>query len=82
MQDNNEIDILIGKNIKTRRKELGISQQALALAIGVAFQKIQKYEKGFNRITADRLHEIAKVLKVTDGHFSKDSKLEKLPSDA
>ncbi len=31
---------------------------------GVSFQQIQKYEKGFNRVSAERLQEIANILKV------------------
>ena len=36
-----------------------VSQTALAEAIGVTFQQIQKYERGFNRVSFSRLVDIA-----------------------
>jgi transcriptional regulator with XRE-family HTH domain len=41
-----------------------MSQQELGVALGVSFQQIQKYERGLNRISAARLYEICKVLKL------------------
>jgi transcriptional regulator with XRE-family HTH domain len=41
-----------------------MSQHALAKALGITFQQIQKYENGTNRISAARLFEICKALKV------------------
>jgi transcriptional regulator with XRE-family HTH domain len=45
-----------------RRNTLGMTQMALAAAIGVTFQQVQKYEKGVNRVGAGRLQHIARVL--------------------
>ncbi|ARO55877.1 hypothetical protein B2G69_18225 [Methylorubrum zatmanii] len=58
-------DILIGLRIAHLRKLQGLSQKELGEAIGVTFQQIQKYEKGVNRIAADRLFAIAQKLGVT-----------------
>jgi transcriptional regulator with XRE-family HTH domain len=58
------IDEYIGIAVRSHRKELGLSQIALAKAIGVTFQQVQKYEKGANRIGAGRLSAIAKALQV------------------
>lgn len=62
------LDIAMGANIRARRRALGISQMAVAEAIGLTFQQIQKYERGFNRVSFSRLVEIAHVLdcRVTD----------------
>jgi len=54
----------IGKRVKLRRLQLGLSQEALGLALGVTFEQVQKYEKGTDRIEAGRLQRIAEVLKV------------------
>ncbi len=54
----------IGKRIKLRRLQLGLSQQSLGLALGVTFEQVQKYEKGADRIGASRLQQVAEVLKV------------------
>ena len=48
-----------------RRKELGISQERLAESIGLTFQQVQKYERGSNRVSASKLVEIARTLKVS-----------------
>jgi len=39
-----------------------MSQSALAKALGLSFQQVQKYEKGINRIGAGRLFEISRLL--------------------
>ncbi|WP_142416126.1 helix-turn-helix domain-containing protein [Bartonella massiliensis] len=57
-------DISIGKRIRQRRIAMGLSQKTLGSHLGVSFQQIQKYEKGFNRVSAGRLQEIANILKV------------------
>ena len=65
----NPIDIHVGKRVKLRRNILHITQQQLAKMLGLAFQQIQKYEKGGNRISASRLWDISKVLGVPVGFF-------------
>lgn len=63
------IDRRIGQRLKSRRLELGISQERLADLLGVTFQQIQKYEKGVNRVAASRLFDIAAALDVPIAHF-------------
>ena len=46
-----------------------MSQEALAAAVGLRFQQIQKYEKGQNRIGASRLYRLATVLDVPLRYF-------------
>jgi transcriptional regulator with XRE-family HTH domain len=53
------VDVHVGRILRTRRKELGQSQSALAEALGVSFQQIQKYESGSNRISASMLFRAA-----------------------
>lgn len=57
------IDRHVGRRVQERRLTLGMSQTALASAIGVSFQQVQKYEKGSNRISASKLFEIAGFMK-------------------
>ena len=59
-----EYDLELGKRIRLRRVELGISQSDLADKLGVSFQQVQKYEKGVNRVGASRLQQIATALDV------------------
>jgi len=58
----NRLDVALGLRIRQRRKALGVSQTALAEAIGLTFQQIQKYERGFNRVSFSRLIDIAHAL--------------------
>ena len=46
------IDRHVGRRIRARRNERGLSQNRLAEAIGVTFQQVQKYERGANRVVA------------------------------
>lgn len=46
-----------------------MSQTDLGNAVGLTFQQVQKYERGFNRISSSRLFEFAKVLDVPVEHF-------------
>jgi transcriptional regulator with XRE-family HTH domain len=57
-----EVDAALGAAIRLRRRTLGISQEMLAVACGVSFQQIQKYENGSNRISFSRLVQIATAL--------------------
>lgn len=57
-------DALVGTNIRVQRLAKKMSQTRLASQIGVAFQQLQKYELGTNRIGASRLVRIAAALDV------------------
>ncbi len=57
------VDVSVGLAIRLRRKAMGLSQEALAEALDITFQQVQKYEKGSNRISASKLFEAAKFLK-------------------
>ena len=56
------IDAHIGGRMRRRRRQLGLTQHQLAIACGVRFQQIQKYESGANRIAASRLWKIAQAM--------------------
>jgi transcriptional regulator with XRE-family HTH domain len=56
------IDVHVGQKVIGFRKAAGMNQSDLGKAIGVTFQQVQKYERGANRISASRLHQIAEVL--------------------
>jgi len=63
------LDVMVGAKIRVFRNHRGMSQSDLAGKIGVAFQQVQKYEKGINRIGASRLSRIAAVLGVPIGEL-------------
>src|SRR5687768_6152272 len=60
----NPIDRHVGLRIRLRRKEIRMSQERLAEALGLTFQQVQKYEKASNRVSASKLFEIASALAV------------------
>jgi transcriptional regulator with XRE-family HTH domain len=60
----NPIDVHVGLQVRLRRKELKISQERLADALGLTFQQVQKYERGANRISISMLVRAAKAMKV------------------
>lgn len=63
------IDVHIGIRMRGLRKQLGVSQEALAQAIGVSFQQVQKYEKGANRVSGSMLFYAGKALGVPVAYF-------------
>lgn len=65
----NAIDRKIGQRVRSRRLEIGMSQERLAELLGVTFQQVQKYEKGVNRIAASRLYDIASALDMPAARF-------------
>ncbi|SDM71901.1 Transcriptional regulator, contains XRE-family HTH domain [Methylobacterium phyllostachyos] len=63
------IDHGVGSRIAFLRAANGLSQSALASALGVSFQQVQKYETGKNRVGAGRLQAIAERLGVPVSSF-------------
>jgi transcriptional regulator with XRE-family HTH domain len=54
----------LGENLRAARTAAGKSQLKTAEHLEVAFQQLQKYEKGINRIPIDRLVVLAAYLEV------------------
>jgi len=63
------IDAEVGRRVRARRVELGLSQSALGAKLGITYQQFQKCEKGINRIGASRLFQIAGALQVPISYF-------------
>jgi len=63
------VDRHVGLRIRMRRKEMSVSQERLAEALGITFQQVQKYERGANRVSASKLWEIAMALKTPVAYF-------------
>ena len=63
------INEYIGLRLKRRRSELSISLRELASMSGIAFQQIQKYECGANRMTSSRLYDLSRALNVSVQYF-------------
>ncbi len=62
--------------IATERKKLGLSQEELAIKIGVSQKSISKYERGVSRPTYETLIAMAKLFDVSlDYLLNKDNSL-------
>ena len=72
MEEN--FNIHLGKKLRMRRLSLGLTQTKVAQAINVTFQQIQKYEKGTNGVSSNRLIQLAQFLKVPIIYFFEDYK--------
>ena len=67
-------NIHLGKKLRMRRLSLGLTQTKVAQAINVTFQQIQKYEKGTNGVSSNRLMQLSQFLKVPIIYFFEDFK--------
>ncbi len=65
----NSTDIHVGTRLRARRTLLGLSQTVVANSIGLAFQQLQKYEKGANRISGSSLYALSRILDVDIDYF-------------
>ncbi|MGE0754775.1 MAG: helix-turn-helix domain-containing protein [Alphaproteobacteria bacterium] len=64
-----DIDAYVGSRLRQRRTMMGLSQEAVARAVGITFQQVQKYEKGANAMNARRLFEFANFMNVPVAYF-------------
>lgn len=62
-------DQQLGKRLRLIRVLTGHSQKTVAHAIGISFQQLQKYEQGVNRLSVEKLIEIARFLRVSPVEF-------------
>src|SRR5271155_3583783 len=67
-----DVDTYVGKRLRLRRTMMGLSQEAIAKAVGITFQQVQKYEKGANGMNANRLYEFAQFMQVPVTYFFDD----------
>jgi len=63
------VDLHVGLRVRALRRQAGLSLTRLAGRVGVAFQQLQKYEAGANRISASMLFDLARALKVPVASF-------------
>lgn len=68
-QGRNVADIHVGSRLRSLRRLRGLSLDDLASQMNITYQQVQKYETGTNRISAGRLYDAARILKVSPGHF-------------
>ena len=61
--------MVIGKRIKRKREELGLTQNQVAQSIHISRAAYSQYETGGSSITAETLWDLAQALAVPVGYF-------------
>jgi len=69
----NETDRYIETRLRATRLRSGMSQTALAEAVGLSFQQLQKYESGKNSISPRYLIQFADILELPVAYLFTES---------
>ena len=68
----------IGMKIRNRRRELGLSQERLAEAIGITYQQLQRYEGGKGHLNTDRLQALTGALDIPMSYLFEETSEERI----
>ena len=63
------VDLQVGKNVRAKRTELGLSQDYIADQIGLGLGEYQEFESGNRRFGPERLLKLARLLRVSPEDF-------------
>jgi len=75
-----DVDAMVGRRLRARRRLMDLSQRDLAEVCGVTFQQIHKYESAVCRMPVATLWRLAHVLDVDISYFF-DGLLEEVPAN-
>ncbi|MEK6583741.1 MAG: helix-turn-helix transcriptional regulator, partial [Nitrospirota bacterium] len=64
--------------IRNRRRELGLSQERLAEAIGITYQQLQRYEGGKGHLNTDRLQALTGALDIPMSYLFEETSEERI----
>ena len=65
----------IGRRMRQFRERAGLSQNEVGELLEVSYQQIQKYEQGVNRLSVEKLQQLAAALRVPMMTFFEDPSL-------
>ena len=68
----NPVDRHIGRRLRARRVALGMSQNTLAVTLGISVLEVREWEAGKSRVGAPQLMALAKVLCINPDWFFED----------
>ncbi len=63
------VDVHVGRKIREARLVRGLTQSGVAQQLELSFQQLQKYETGYNRVSASKLYELSQLLEVQPSYF-------------
>jgi transcriptional regulator with XRE-family HTH domain len=67
------LDLYVGRNVRRLRRERGLSEATVALALGEPLLRLRAYEAGTERIGSRRLAALARILDVALSAFFEDA---------
>ena len=73
-QEQNNIEVLIGQQLRLARKKNRVTQKDAAKVLGVSFQQFQKYENATNRLSAADLLKLSLFFDVSIEFLFKDAR--------
>jgi transcriptional regulator with XRE-family HTH domain len=62
----------IGQRIRQLRERAGLSQNEVGALLDVSYQQVQKYERGINSVSVEKLQRLAQALRVPMSAFFAD----------
>ena len=75
-----DLQAIFGQNVRTARLKLGMTQQQVAEATGMAFSYVGKVENGEKNVTLDTMRKLAAVLDLDLGQLFRQAPSQKVPS--
>jgi transcriptional regulator with XRE-family HTH domain len=66
------VDVAVGRRLRSRRKELGLSQAEVARDLDISTKKLGKYERGLDRMRPRHIFLAARYLGVSVGYFFRE----------
>jgi transcriptional regulator with XRE-family HTH domain len=73
MDDQNDIDILIGQRVRVARTAAGLTQVQLAALYGCSYNKIHNIESGITRVTVADVIELGRHLQTSPLYLLQDA---------
>jgi transcriptional regulator with XRE-family HTH domain len=67
------VDVAVGRRLRSRRKELELSQAEVAQGLDISAHKLRKYERGQDRMRARHIFLAARYLGVSVGYFFREA---------
>lgn len=68
-KERNAFCVEVGWRLRVIRQKSRMSMRELGEKMGLSYGQINKYERGFDRINIERLHELAEIFDVSAGYF-------------
>lgn len=72
-RERSDFDVAVGFRLRVIRQKHKISMKALGEQLGLSYSRINQFERGFDRISNERLYRLALLFNVPVGYFFGES---------